>query len=70
MAKITQVIDSQLWQENLEEQIILKNLERKNHTIHHRRRTKQSGSHYPSHFSPPTVINSNVFFLNINVKSI
>ena len=24
MAKITQVIDSQLWQENLEEQIILK----------------------------------------------
>ena len=70
MAKTTKVIDSQLWQENLEEPIMFKKLERKKHTIHHRRRTKQSGSHYPSHFSPPTVINSNDFFLNINVKSI
>ena len=29
MAKITQVIDSQLWQENLEEQIILKKIRAK-----------------------------------------
>ena len=33
MAKITQVIDSQLWQENLEEQIILKKFRAKKTTL-------------------------------------
>ena len=70
IAKITQVIDSRLWHENIEELTISKKLKRKNHTIHHRRRTKPSGSHYPSLFSPPAAINSNDFFKNVNVKSV